>query len=138
MIGVVLISHGDMAKGIISSAEMIYPDGRQVETISLYPDTNPDIFQQELQGKIKDVDSGDGVIVLADLLGGTPCNRAVYCMGEKVKLVSGVNLPMYFSVLACREDIQNLDELVVAITEDAKNGIIYVNSLLGQQEENDG
>lgn len=94
MYGIVLVSHGGMAEGMISTAEMLFPELSQVQSVSLWPSDNPDDFQIKLEKAVREVDSGEGVFILADLLGGTPCNRSMYSAGEKVRLITGLSLPM--------------------------------------------
>lgn len=130
MIGIVMISHGGMAEGVLSSASMLYPDLEAVEILGLQPDDNPDEFQAQLEKKVAAVDSGEGVFILADLLGGTPCNRAMYFAGDKVKVLAGLSLPMLLSLLSMREAITDLPELVNIVMEEVKTATVCVNDLM--------
>jgi mannose/fructose-specific phosphotransferase system component IIA len=130
MVGIVLISHGDMAKGIISSASMLAPDSQaQLLAVTLWPEDNPDEFQQKLGDAIKKVDTGDGVFILADMLGGTPCNRAIYFLGEKVRLLSGLSLPMLCSLLTIREEGGAIAAIARDVLAEAHDGTADVNEL---------
>jgi mannose/fructose-specific phosphotransferase system component IIA len=131
MVGIVVISHGDMAKGVLSAAAMLSPGSRQLVSLSLYPEDNPDEYQQKLEGKIREVDSGDGVVILADMLGGTPCNRAMYSLGEKTRMLTGLSLPMLCSLLAIREEGTDRDivSIVKEVMAEAKEGMVDVNEL---------
>ncbi len=130
MIGVVLISHGGMAEGMVSSGEMLYPNFSQVECLPLWPADNPDEFQEKLEGKIKSVDTGGGVIILTDLMGGTPCNRALYSLSSNVRMLAGMNLPMLLALLAAREQTEDLDEIATLVLEEAHAGTLDVNEAL--------
>ena len=130
MIGVVLISHGGMAEGVLSSASMLVPDLTQVAHASLWPEDNPDDFQKKLEDKIKEVDTGDGVFILADMLGGTPCNRAMYSLSDKVRMLTGLSLPMLYTLLSAREIYDEMDGLQAEVVEEARNGVVYVNELI--------
>lgn len=132
MIGIVMISHGGLAEGVLSSASMLFPNMEKVETVALWPDDNPDDFQAKLEEKIKAVDDGEGVFILADLLGGTPSNRAMYFIGDKVKMLAGLSLPMITSLLAMREAIEDLDELVNTVMEEVRTATVYVNDLVSK------
>ena len=134
MVSIITISHGDMAAGILSSAAMICPEMKQIVSLFVIPETNPDDFQRTLQAKIEEVDTGDGVLILADLLGGTPCNRAIYCMNDKVHLLAGMNLSMLITAVAVREDNLPPKELVRQVIEGTHNGVAYVNEMLKQEE----
>jgi PTS system mannose-specific IIA component len=130
MVGIVLISHGDMAKGLVSSAGMLAPDLSQLSALTLWPQDNPEDFQKKLQDAIKEVDTGEGVFILADMLGGTPCNRAIYFIGEKVRLLTGLSLPMLYSLLTIREegggDLASIAQDVLA---EAREGMVDVNKI---------
>ena len=127
MYGIVLVSHGGMAEGMISTAEMLFPELSQVQSVSLWPSDNPDDFQIKLEKAVREVDSGEGVFILADLLGGTPCNRSMYSAGEKVRLITGLRLPMLLSLLSSREDGMDMDSLSDDILSDAAAGAVDVN-----------
>lgn len=127
MYGIVLVSHGGMAEGMISTAEMLFPELSQVQSVSLWPSDNPDDFQIKLEKAVREVDSGEGVFILADLLGGTPCNRSMYSAGEKVRLITGLSLPMLLSLLSSREDGMDMDSLSDDILSDAAAGAVDVN-----------
>jgi len=134
MVGIVLLSHGDLGKGIISSASMLISDKlEQLAELSLWPGDNPDEFQRKLENAIKEVDSGDGVCVLADMLGGTPCNRALYSMSEKVRVLTGLSLPMLYSLLTIREQGGELAAIAKDVLAEAREGMVDVNELSRQK-----
>ena len=105
MLGVVLISHADICTALLHGAEMICGEQKkQIETVSLFSDSRLEEFDSHLQKAISQVDTGDGVVILADITGGTPFNRAAHFVGEKVKLIGGVNLAILLELLSSRED----------------------------------
>jgi Phosphotransferase system, mannose/fructose-specific component IIA len=130
MLGIILISHGDMADGMLNSAGMFFGETGldQVTTVSLYPADSPEDFDDKLAVAIKEVDSGEGVVILADLLGGTPCNRSAYVCAENVQVITGMNLPILMELLGLRMggevDLNNLISI-------ARDGIVSLNELLG-------
>ena len=76
MIGIVLISHDDFCVGMLHAAEMICGDlGGQIVTVGLAKDAPVETFDEALRRAVKTVDTGDGIVILADLAGGTPFNR---------------------------------------------------------------
>lgn len=129
MVGIVLISHGDMAKGMLNAAGMFFGEAElsQVVTVSLQPADSPEEFDVKLTKAIETCDTGDGVIVMADLLGGTPCNRAAYKCSDKVHVITGMNLSMLVEMLGLRlgGDI-DVDSLI----RTGQDGIINYNKLL--------
>ena len=105
MIGILLISHGNMASGISSSLKMFFgSEIPQLETLCLSENTNPDTFGEEIGKKIRQLDTSDGVVIFADLIGGTPCNQAFRYISSKVVLIGGMNLPVIMEFLGHRLD----------------------------------
>jgi len=132
MVGIVLVSHGGMADGMMTTAPMLFTDFTQCVSLTLWPDDNPDDFQAKLEEKIKEVDTGDGVFILADLLGGTPCNRAAaLCVNsDKVKVLSGLSVPMLVTLLSTREDTNDFDEITAEVIDMAKFGVVDVSEMM--------
>ena len=91
-----------MASGISSSLKMFFgSEIPQLETLCLSENTNQDTFGEEIGNKIKELDSGEGV-VFADLIGGTPCNQAFRYISSKVVLIGVMNLPVILEFLGHR------------------------------------
>ncbi|MDR2471657.1 MAG: PTS sugar transporter subunit IIA [Treponema sp.] len=134
MVGIVLISHGDLAKGIVSSASMLVPRLENVTSLTLWPDDNPDEFQHKLEAAVKAADTGEGVFILADMLGGTPANRAMYCLGERVRMMTGLSLPMLYSLINIREETSDLAVLARDVMAEAKEAMVDVNELMASQQ----
>jgi len=130
MLGIVLISHGEMANGMLNSAEMFFGEAglQQVATVSLFPEDSPEAFDVKLADAIKEVDEGNGVVILADLLGGTPCNRCVYVCSENVQVITGMNLPIFMELLGLR---MGGEVDINALISVGHNGIVSLNELLG-------
>lgn len=128
MIGIILTSHGKMAEGMLDSAKLFYGnDLKQIEAVSLTSDQSADDFADTLQQSISHVDSGDGVIVLADLFGGTPCNKAISCIQNHIHLISGMNLSLLLEILGTRENAQAFD--LESVLQAAKDNMMHVNEL---------
>ena len=129
MVGIVLISHGEMANGMLNSAGMFFGETelQQVATVSLHPADSPEDFDIKLTEAIASVDTGDGVVILCDLLGGTPCNRAAYKASEKVQVITGMNLSMFMELLGSRSF---MDPDADTLVQTAQDGIMNYNKLL--------
>ena len=134
MVGIVLISHGDLAKGIVSSASMLVAQLDNVTSLTLWPDDNPDEFQQKIEAAVKAADTGDGVFILADMLGGTPANRAMYSLGDNVRMMTGLSLPMLYSLINIREETNDLAALAKDVMSEAKEAMVDVNELMASQK----
>lgn len=92
-----------MASGISSSLNMFFGNEiPQFDTLCLSENTSPESFGEEIRNKIKELDTGDGVVVFADLIGGTPCNQAFRYISSKVVLIGGMNLPVIMEFLGQR------------------------------------
>ncbi len=111
MRNIVLISHGLMAQGVKSSLEMIIGSQEHVHVVSMPADSGDNVqFENDLNAKMKAL-NGEKLII-ADLLGGTPCNVALknYAEDEAVSVIAGMNLPMVLEA-AVNEEI-SIDELI--------------------------
>lgn len=114
MKGIVLISHGDMAKGMAQAATMFFGEGiPQLTYCGLQPEDSPEAFAERIQNAIGEADAGDGVILLADLFGGTPCNQAILQLNGDRELIAGMNFPLLLELLSVRDGADpDIGELV--------------------------
>ena len=127
MVGIVLASHGKMAEGMIDSAKMLFSSNiEQLTYVSLKEGDAPEEFGEKLLKAIKSVDSGEGVILLLDLLGGTPCNQSLYHLSDHVLALTGMNLPMFLELLGLRISTVDLNELINI----SRNGILNLNEYI--------
>lgn len=128
MKGILLLSHGNMAKGMLDSLSLFFGNLENIDCLCLHQSDNPDDFKGKINQKINELDAGNGVIILGDIIGGTPLNQAAYFASDKVNVLGGMNLGLLLEIMANRENENiNLDELV----ENAKMGIQNLNKLLG-------
>ncbi len=103
MIGLVLVTQGRLAEEFVAAAEHIVGRQQGVRTVCIGPHDNLDSRRQEIIEVIESVDTGDGVIVLTDMFGGTPCNIAASIQDHpKMEVIAGVNLPMLIKILEVR------------------------------------
>ncbi|MBS7803121.1 PTS sugar transporter subunit IIA [Rhizobiales bacterium TNE-4] len=124
MIGMVLVTHGRLALEFRAALEHVVGPQSQIETITIGPDDDMDQRRRDIVDAVNRVDSGDGVVVLTDMFGGTPSNLALSVMnGGKTEVVAGINLPMLIKLASCRQDC-DLDQAVVQ-AQDA--GRKYIN-----------
>lgn len=124
MVGIAVISHGDLCEGILDSVSMVAGSAEQTESISLKRGESPDRYRERLKEVLKRLDTGDGVLVLADLMGGTPFNTACVLSEEaRVHIVTGMNLAMLISVSLERTEESTLDELAQEAAKAGGNGI---------------
>ena len=130
MIGVVVVTHGQLATELVNAAETIVGDQPGFAAVSIGWHDAVELARDEIAEAIARVDSGSGVIVLTDMFGGTPSNLAITFLAEtRVEVITGVNLPMLLKLAGTRE-VADLRELARRIREDGRTGIWVASDLL--------
>ena len=133
MVGIIVMTHGALAQGIVDAAELITGPAHQVQTLSLRREDNVNDLNDAFVAALEQVDTGDGVLVLTALMGGSPCNVASMNLRDKdYQLLCGVNLPMFIEALASREDGCALTDLAKTCRDSATDGVKHINELLGK------
>jgi PTS system mannose-specific IIA component len=103
MIGMVLVTHGRLAVELRSAMEHVVGAQRFVGTVCIGPEDDMDNRRAEIEACIKQCDTGDGVVLLTDMFGGTPSNLAISMMEQQnVEVIAGVNLPMLVKLAKVR------------------------------------
>lgn len=114
MIGILIVTHGEFGKALKSSAELITGPIKNCSTISLEREDDIRELKIKVENELKILDKGKGVIVLVDLIGGSPFNVCTLCLKEQknFRLISGLNLPMFIECSMMREtmDLQHLSK----------------------------
>jgi len=127
MIGIVLVTHGNLAREFLAAMEHVVGPQDQARAISIGPDDDMEQRRAEILAAVGAVDTGDGAIVLTDMFGGTPSNLAISVMnGSHVEVVAGINLPMLIKLASVRENA-SLEQAVIQ-AQDAGRKYIYVAS----------
>ncbi len=102
-IALLLMSHGNFAKAAINSAELIVGKQTNLETLGVYTVDDIEVLKEEMLQKVSSLDTSKGLVVLTDIIGGTPINLASQLLSQEgVVVVSGLNLPMLLEVLMNR------------------------------------
>ena len=124
MIGLVLVTHGNLAKEFISAMQHVVGRQEQVEAVCIGPEDDMEMRRAEILKKV-------GAIVLTDMFGGTPSNLAISIMDRaKVEIIAGINLPMLIKLASLRKD-KSLKETVEGAQEAGKKYINIASQLLG-------
>ena len=130
MIGILIVSHCNLGKELLNAAELILGRIESVDTISITQPISSQKLLNMVSNKIKELDKGDGVLILTDMFGGTPCNISLpFLEKEKVEVLAGVNLPMLIAVAQDRKDI-SLQELSRKAAQAGKRSITLAGELL--------
>ena len=124
MIGLVLVTHGRLAVEFRAALEHVVGHQQQVETVSIGPDDDIERRRQDILDAVAEVDTGEGVILLTDMFGGTPSNLAISVLDRaNVEVIAGVNLPMLIKLASVRASAK----LPVAVTQAQEAGRKYIN-----------
>ena len=112
---------------MMDTLSLFFGDLSYTDYLCLKKDDNPDQFKEKMIEKINLLNQGQGVIVVGDLIGGTPLNQAAYVMSQDVMVLGGMNLGMLISLISQRAN-EHIDYKM--ILDDAKLGIQCLNTLL--------
>ena len=135
MIGVVVVTHGQLATELVNAAEMIVGDLPQFTAVSIGWHDDVNDAREEIEHAIERVRGEQGVLLLTDMFGGTPSNLAISII-EKVpiEVLAGVNLPMLIKLASVRA----ADDLETAVEKGQAAGRKYISIashvLAGQDE----
>ncbi|WP_102959558.1 PTS sugar transporter subunit IIA [Mangrovicella endophytica] len=115
MIGLVLVTHGQLATEFRHAVEHVVGPQSAFETISIGPEDDVERRRADIVEAVARAEQGDGVIILTDMFGGTPSNLAISVMdGSRVDVLAGVNLPMLIKLAKIRADLPIAEALVIA------------------------
>jgi PTS system mannose-specific IIA component len=110
MIGMVLVTHGRMGVELLNALNHVCGTQLQTRAISIGADDDMDKCRDDILLAIKDVNTGDGVVLLVDMFGGTPSNLAIAAMPRNHAVVlAGVNLPILIKLASVRQSMPLLD-----------------------------
>ena len=132
MIGLVLVTHGNLANEFVSAMQHVVGQQQNVATVCIGPEDDMEVRRAEILQKVENVNSGKGVVVLTDMFGGTPSNLAISIMDKAtVEIIAGVNLPMLIKIASLRKE-KDLKGTVEGAQEAGKKYINIASQLLGQ------
>ena len=132
MIGIVLVSHGPMAEGLKGAAEMIVGPQERFLAIGMDPAADLDRLRAQIEAAAAEAASdGTSVLVLVDLMGGSPANASAYLATNGTPVICGASLPMLLEVLTSR-DHTSAAELADIALQAGKDGVVNLTQLLAQ------
>ncbi len=130
LVGILLVTHGSFSKGITESVHLIAGEQERLETLSLMPDDNVVLFKEQALKLIQKLDEGDGVLVLVDMMGGSPFNViASTLVNPNVECITGLNLPMLLAALEIRSGTP-IKEMAKTCVEVGADGIVDIRKKL--------
>ncbi len=126
MVGMVLVTHGDVAACMLNSAAMIIGDLKGIQGVGFQEKDSVEDLMERIRSAVDEVDTGEGALILVDLFGGTPFNASARMLSDapagKFEVITGMNLPMLLEAVTQRsgKDVEGL----AAIAEEAgKSGV---------------
>ncbi|RCS57109.1 PTS sugar transporter subunit IIA [Parvibium lacunae] len=141
MIGILIISHAPLGAALVACAKHVFSEPPEhFAVLDVVPDTEPQLLMQQATTLTKQVNAGQGVLVLTDLFGGTPSNIATQLgaaaaaggASERVAVITGVNLPMLLRAITYRHT--DLATVVEKAMSGATNGIVNLVSKAPQAQ----
>ncbi len=130
MVGLVVATHGGLAEELLRTAERIVGRLEQSEAVSVGAGSSMDDARARLEEAVKRVDTGDGVLVLTDMFGGTPANLALTFLDEKIEVVTGVNLPMILKLTTARAESLTVQAAADLVASHGQKNITLASELL--------
>jgi PTS system mannose-specific IIA component len=134
MVGILIVSHGRLAYALISSVQSLVGSLEKIRGVSIWSKDREEV-KDRIQKKMTEVDDGDGVVILTDILGGTPTNLSLsFLEDEKVEVVTGVNLPMLLTLSSYREG-RSLKEVGKLVKKSGRRSIILAKDVFDRKRE---
>ena len=129
MIGMVIVTHGRLAVEFIAAMEHVVGPQAQVQAVCIGADDDMEARREDIRQAAQGVDTGEGVIILTDMFGGTPSDLAISLLSDgKIEVIAGANLPMLIRLAAVRTKCGLADAVTAA--RDAGQKYIHVASQL--------
>ena len=128
MIGVLIVTHGEIGTALLAGASQILGETpQQVSTLSVWRQDDPDDLVLRARELMEQIDAGDGVLILTDIFGATPGNVVSKLLQDgRVEGVSGVSLPMLLRVLTSRNG--SLPAAVQRALSGGSEGLVHMNT----------
>lgn len=134
MIGLVIVSHGNLANEFKNALEHVVGEQKQLIAVSIGPDDDMQKRQEDILKAAKQADKGKGTIILTDMFGGTPSNLAISIMHEgNYEVIAGINLPLLIKLAGTRGE-ENMKEVIEKSVESAKRYINVASQLLNDNQ----
>ena len=135
MVGILVVSHGRLGEALISSVEFLVGELKRIKGLSIWPKENKKEIKHRIQQKMAEIDDGDGVVILTDIMGGTTTNIALsFLEDEKVEVVTGVNMPMLLTLSSYRKG-RSLKEIVQLVKRSGRRSITLPKEIYGRKRK---
>jgi len=136
VIGLVLVSHGRLADALLETASEIVGPFERARSIAVSRSESLSDIEDRIRAAIRHVDSGDGVLILADMFGGTAANVALQLVGRSnVEVVTGANLPMLLKLATAIDTATDLVALAQLLKFYGQRNVLVASELLKEREQ---
>jgi PTS system mannose-specific IIA component len=133
MIGIIVVTHGDLGTELLRTAQEIVGKFPSVEAVSVQASEQIDKARKKIEASLQRVSDGSGVLILTDLFGGTPSNLVLsYLEAGRLEVVTGVNLPMLMKLPSLREE-RDLRTLADSLAKYGQRNILVASEFLAKQ-----
>lgn len=131
MVGILVVSHGGLADALIASVQSLVGNLHRTRGVSIWPKEKGEEIKDRIRKEMAEVDDGEGVVILTDILGGTPTNLSLsFLEKERVEVVTGMNMPMLLTLSSYQKG-GSLREIARLVKKSGRRSIILANELLG-------
>ena len=135
MIGIIIVTHGNLALELKSAMEHILGAQKNIEVICISSDDDLDERKKDIEGSIKKIGNNNGIVMLTDMFGGTPSNLAIsFLKTGKIEIISGVNLPMLVKLIGLR-DSNDFNGVVQETKDSAQKYISIASEILSENNK---
>ena len=132
-VGVLIVSHYRLGEEMLQALRLIVPDSPRFLAVGIEPKQSVDEMRSAIAEALDAADTGDGVLILTDMFGGTPSNISLSFLEEhRIEVVTGINLPMLIKLAGLRGS-SNLAEAVAQAQEAGKKYINVASQLLASE-----
>ncbi len=136
MIGIVLIAHARIASEMLAAAEHVLGKQSLIMSLNVEDSDRPDQLHEQLQQMVQQTNTGDGVLIFADMFGGTPCNVALGVISEgSVEMISGFNLPSLIKAISLRQQPGSLHELAHEVVSSGQQYICLASDYMIKHDD---
>ena len=133
MIGLVLVTHGQLAEEFRNAVEHVVGSQEKFETVAIGADDDMEQRRRDIVEAVARADSGAGVVILTDMFGGTPSNLAISVMEPgRVEVIAGMNLPMLIKLSSVRST-DNMDRALIDAQAAGRKYINVASQLLSSK-----
>lgn len=128
---IIVVSHGDFAKGLINSAQMLVGEQEELRAYGIYPTEDRSILSDKIEKILSNKKDGEEILILSDIFHGTPFNVCVEMMENyEFYHLTGINLPLMVEILLQRSAGSNVFQISKKVMQEASNTIKDVTQLI--------